>query len=58
MQPARSVALENSPTGVAAARAAGLYVIVVPSYDGIELDADEVTLSLADPAVRMAIAAR
>jgi len=55
--PSRSVALEDSPTGVAAARAAGLYVIGVPSYDGIALDADEVTGSLADPAVRRVIAA-
>ncbi len=55
--PSRSVALEDSPTGVAAARAAGMYVIGVPSYEGVELDADEVTGSLADPAVRTAIAA-
>jgi len=32
------VALEDSPTGVAAARAAGLTVIGIPSLDGIELD--------------------
>jgi HAD superfamily hydrolase (TIGR01549 family) len=56
--PSRSIALEDSPTGVAAARAAGLYVIGVPSYPGVELDADEVTGSLADPAVRKAISAR
>jgi HAD superfamily hydrolase (TIGR01509 family) len=31
------IALEDSPTGVAAARAAGLTVIGVPSVDGIEL---------------------
>ena len=55
---ARSVALEDSPTGVAAARAAGLYVVGVPSYPGVELDADEVTGSLADPAVRRTIDAR
>jgi beta-phosphoglucomutase-like phosphatase (HAD superfamily) len=56
--PARSIALEDSPTGVAAARAAGLYVIGVPSYPGVELDADEVTGSLADRRVRKAISAR
>jgi len=56
--PSRSIALEDSPIGVAAARAAGLYVIGVPSYPGVELDADEVTGSLADPAVRKAISAR
>jgi HAD superfamily hydrolase (TIGR01509 family) len=32
------VALEDSPTGVAAARAAGLTVIGVPSIEGVELD--------------------
>jgi len=31
VEPARAVALEDSPTGVLAARAAGLYVIGVPS---------------------------
>jgi HAD superfamily hydrolase (TIGR01509 family) len=43
------VALEDSPTGVAAARAAGLTVIGVPSLDGIELDeAHEIAESLLD----------
>jgi beta-phosphoglucomutase-like phosphatase (HAD superfamily) len=56
--PSRSIALEDSPTGMAAARAAGRYVIGVPSYAGVELDADEVTGSLADPVVRRVIAAR
>ena len=32
------IALEDSPTGVAAARAAGLTVIGVPSIDGIALE--------------------
>jgi HAD superfamily hydrolase (TIGR01509 family) len=32
------IALEDSPTGVAAARAAGLTVIGVPSIEGIELE--------------------
>jgi HAD superfamily hydrolase (TIGR01509 family) len=32
------VALEDSPTGVAAARAAGLTVIGVPSVEGVELE--------------------
>ena len=31
------IALEDSPTGVAAARAAGLTVIGVPSVEGVEL---------------------
>ncbi len=35
--PAQAVALEDSPPGVAAARAAGLLVVGVPSVDGVEL---------------------
>ena len=57
-RPSDSVALEDSPTGVAAARAAGIYVIGVPSYEGVELDADEVAESLAHPSIQKAIAAR
>ncbi len=46
------IALEDSPTGVAAARAAGLTVIGVPSLDGIELaEADEIAESLLDAVV-------
>jgi beta-phosphoglucomutase-like phosphatase (HAD superfamily) len=46
------VALEDSSTGVAAARAAGAFVIGIPSLDGIVLDgADLVAESLADPRV-------
>ena len=46
------VALEDSPTGVAAARAAGAFVIGVPSLEGVVLDeADLVAESLADPRV-------
>jgi len=46
------VALEDSPTGVAAARAAGLTVIGVPSLDGIELhEAHEIADSLQDAVV-------
>jgi HAD superfamily hydrolase (TIGR01509 family) len=50
-----SVALEDSPTGVASARAAGLYVIGVPSLPGLPLEADLVAGSLADPAVHEAL---
>jgi len=47
------VVLEDSPTGVAAARAAGLTVIGVPSLAGIELtDADEVFAALTEPGLR------
>ncbi len=51
LAPARCVALEDSPTGVAAAAAAGLFVIGVPSVEGVELAADLVAPSLGDPAV-------
>jgi HAD superfamily hydrolase (TIGR01509 family) len=50
--PADCVALEDSATGVAAARAAGAFVIGVPSLEGIVLaEADLVAESLADPRV-------
>ncbi|MFT3865892.1 MAG: HAD family phosphatase [Solirubrobacterales bacterium] len=46
------IALEDSPTGVAAARAAGLTVIGVPSLDGIELlEAHHIAASLLDATV-------
>lgn len=48
----RVVALEDSPTGVASARAAGLTVIGVPSLDGIELaEAHAIAESLLDAVV-------
>ena len=53
--PARVVALEDSPTGVAAATAAGLYVIGVPSLSGVVLDARLVAASLTEPSVRTAL---
>lgn len=46
------VALEDSPTGVAAARAAGLTVIGIPSLEGIDLEeAHEIAESLLDDVV-------
>jgi HAD superfamily hydrolase (TIGR01509 family) len=46
------IVLEDSPTGVAAGRAAGMTVIGVPSLPGVELDeAHEIMSSLADPRV-------
>jgi len=46
------VALEDSPTGVAAARAAGLTVIGVPSIEGVALDeAHHLAESLLDTVV-------
>ena len=55
---ASSVALEDSPPGAAAARAAGLYVVGVPSVHGVELEADAVFDSLADPRVLETIVGR
>jgi len=55
--PTACVALEDSATGVAAARAAGAFVIGVPSLEGIVLEgADLVADSLADPRVLAALA--
>jgi HAD superfamily hydrolase (TIGR01509 family) len=54
--PAAAIGLEDSPTGVAAARAAGMYVIGVPSFPGILLDeADLVAPTLEHEAVRRAL---
>jgi HAD superfamily hydrolase (TIGR01509 family) len=54
--PSASVALEDSPTGVAAARAAGMFVIGIPSFPGVLLDeADLVAPSLLDERVRRAL---
>jgi HAD superfamily hydrolase (TIGR01509 family) len=51
--PSASIALEDSPTGVASARAAGMFVIGVPSFPGVLLDgADLVASSLGDDRVR------
>jgi len=52
VDPAACVALEDSPTGVRAARAAGMFVIGIPSLEGIVLEADLVAPSLDDAAVR------
>jgi HAD superfamily hydrolase (TIGR01509 family) len=53
--PAAAIALEDSPPGVAAARAAGLRVIGIPSVPGVLLAADLVAGSLADGAVHRAL---
>ncbi|MGX8909415.1 HAD family hydrolase [Streptomyces netropsis] len=47
--PKRSVAFEDSATGIASARAAGLHVAVVPSLSGTDLDHDWLGPSLAEP---------
>jgi HAD superfamily hydrolase (TIGR01509 family) len=57
--PAECVALEDSRTGVAAAKAAGMFVVGVPSFPGVELDgADLVAGALSDPAVLAAVGLR
>jgi HAD superfamily hydrolase (TIGR01509 family) len=55
-RPDATLALEDSPTGVAAAVAAGCYTIAVPSLAGVVLDAaDLVVGSLADRAITRAL---
>jgi len=50
--PAATVALEDSETGVAAARAAGMTVIGVPSFPRVALDAANLVVpALTDPRV-------
>jgi beta-phosphoglucomutase-like phosphatase (HAD superfamily) len=55
-EPRECAALEDSATGVAAARAAGMYVIGVPYFAGGELPGSDLLVgSLADPAVAAAL---
>jgi HAD superfamily hydrolase (TIGR01509 family) len=56
--PASAIGLEDSPPGVAAAKAAGLWVIGIPSIQGVVLTADMVARSLADPEVHRALGLR
>lgn len=54
--PVAAAGLEDSPTGIAALRAAGLYAIGVPSFPGIVLDSADLTAeSLRDEAVHRAL---
>jgi HAD superfamily hydrolase (TIGR01509 family) len=48
----RTVVIEDSPSGVAAARAAGMAVVGLVSTPGVELSADWVVPTLADPELR------
>jgi HAD superfamily hydrolase (TIGR01509 family) len=55
-EPDECAALEDSATGVAAAAAAGMYVIGVPYFAGGELPGSDLLVdSLADPAVSAAL---
>lgn len=49
--PQSGVALEDSSTGVAAARSAGAYLITIPSQAGKSLDGDLVATALDDPRI-------
>ena len=54
--PERAAALEDSPPGVASARAAGMFVIAVPYFADTRIDgASLATGSLADPRVAAAL---
>lgn len=53
--PADAIALEDSSTGAASARAAGVYVIGIPSLPTSRLDADLLASSLEHPAVWKAL---
>lgn len=56
--PTEAVAIDDSVTGVVAARAAGLYVIAVPSQPDLPLPADAIYPNLADPRLMEAVRAR
>jgi HAD superfamily hydrolase (TIGR01509 family) len=53
--PERAVAIEDSPTGAAAARAAGMFVVGIPYLRDLVLDVDLVGRSLEDDDVRAAL---
>lgn len=55
-EPQRSAGLEDTATGIAALKAAGMFAIGVPSFPGVELaEADLLAGSLADAAVHRAL---
>lgn len=57
--PTRAAALEDSETGVASARAAGLFVIAVPYFPDMAIEGASVQAeSLADPRVTQALLGR
>jgi HAD superfamily hydrolase (TIGR01509 family) len=55
-EPARTLVLEDSPTGVEAGMAAGCYTIAVPSLPGVDLSAASLVVSsLAAPEITQAL---
>jgi HAD superfamily hydrolase (TIGR01509 family) len=51
--PANAIGLEDTATGIAALKAAGMTAVGIPSFPGVTLDeADLVAASLEDPSVR------
>jgi HAD superfamily hydrolase (TIGR01509 family) len=55
-EPARSAALEDSATGVEAARAAGMFVVAVPYFRDLPVEGASLTVeTLADPRVAEAL---
>jgi HAD superfamily hydrolase (TIGR01509 family) len=54
-EPSDCAVLEDSPTGLAAARAAGALTIGIPSLPGVVLEADVIGASLEDPEVWRAL---
>jgi HAD superfamily hydrolase (TIGR01509 family) len=55
VSPVAAIALEDSPPGVAAAQAANMFVIGIPSVPGVVLAADLIAVSLTDAAVLRAL---
>jgi HAD superfamily hydrolase (TIGR01509 family) len=53
--PGDTVAIEDTPRGSAAARAAGMFVIGIPYFPDLPVEADLLAPSLEDPAVRRAL---
>jgi beta-phosphoglucomutase-like phosphatase (HAD superfamily) len=55
-EPRRSAALEDSATGVEAARAAGMFVVAVPYFPDLPIEGASLTVeTLADPRVAAAL---
>lgn len=54
--PAEALALEDSATGVQAARAAGMRTIAVPTLRGVDIGAEQTLATLADPRLRELLA--